>query len=66
MEKSENGRGFCLKMGVTLSKEYKLQSDFSEIVRKAYEKGTSDRTITLEKLIEDIKLDLQKLRADKI
>lgn len=51
-------------MGVTLSKEYKLQSDFSEIVRKAYEKGTSDGTITLEKLMEELKVDLQKLRAD--
>jgi hypothetical protein len=51
-------------MGVTLSKEYKLQSDFSEIVRKAYEKGTSDGTITLQELIEEIKSDLLKMRAD--
>lgn len=64
MGKSENGRGFCLMLGVTLSKEYKLQSDFSEIIKKAYEKGISDDTITIQKLIEDIKLDLQKVMAD--
>lgn len=49
-------------MGGKLSEEYKLQSDFSKIVRKAYEKGISDGKITVEKLIEDIKSDLLKMK----
>ncbi|MCQ6279991.1 hypothetical protein [Bacillus sp. EB600] len=51
-------------MGRKLSKEYILQSDFSEIVRRAYDKGINDGTITVEKLIEDIKLDLLKLKVE--
>ncbi|WML46203.1 hypothetical protein [Neobacillus sp. PS3-40] len=37
-----------------------VQSNFSEIVKKAYEIGISDRAITVQKLIEDIKSDLIK------
>lgn len=47
-----------------LVKEYKLQSDFSEIIKRAYEKGISDGTITVEKLIEDIKSDLLKMKIE--
>jgi hypothetical protein len=50
-------------MGGNLGEHYKLQSDFSEIVKKAYEKGISDGTITVEKLIEDIKSDLLKMKV---
>jgi hypothetical protein len=39
------------------------KTDFSEIIRKAYEKGKNDQTITVEKLIEDIKLDLMKMKV---
>ena len=51
-------------MGGKFSKEYILQSDFREIVRRAYEKGISDGTITVEKLIADIKSDLLKMKVE--
>ena len=34
---------------------------FSEIIKKAYDKGMNETEITLEKLIEDIKADLEQL-----
>jgi hypothetical protein len=55
-------RGDFWQMGGKFSKEYKLQSDFGEIVKRAYEKGISDGTITVEKLLEDIKSDLLKMK----
>jgi hypothetical protein len=64
MGKSENTRGDLSQMGGKLVETYKLRSDFSEIIRKAYEKGISDGTITVEKMIEDLKLDLLKLKAN--
>ena len=36
-------------------------ADFSEIVKKAYDKGVNETEITLEKLLEDIKADLRQL-----
>lgn len=39
-----------------------IQNDFSEIVKRAYERGLSDYGITVEKLIEDIKNDLMELK----
>lgn len=36
-------------------------ADFSQIVKKAYDKGENESEITLEKLIEDIKADLRQL-----
>lgn len=62
MGKSENTRGDLSQMGGKLAEEYKLRSDFSEIIRRAYEKGISDGTITVEKMIEDLKLDLLKIK----
>ncbi|MDR4949935.1 hypothetical protein [Neobacillus cucumis] len=35
--------------------------DFSQIVKKAYEKGMNETELTLEKLIEDLKADLRNL-----
>jgi hypothetical protein len=64
MGKSENMRGDLLQMGGKLAEAYKLQSDFSEIIRKAYEKGLSDGTITVEKMIEELKLDLMKMKVN--
>jgi hypothetical protein len=64
MGKSENTRGDLSQMGGKLAETYKLRSDFSEIIRKAYEKGISDGTITVEKMIEDLKLELLKLKAN--
>jgi hypothetical protein len=40
------------------------QTDFSEIIKKAYETGRSDETITIQKLMEDLKADLMKLKID--
>jgi hypothetical protein len=64
IEKSEKTRGDLLLMGGKLAEEYELRSDFSEILRKAYIKGISDGTITVEKMIEELKLDLMKLKAN--
>jgi hypothetical protein len=52
-------------MGGKLAEEYQLRSDFSEILKKAYKKGISDGTITVEKMIEDLKLDLVKLKVNQ-
>ncbi|WHY77395.1 hypothetical protein QNH20_25590 [Neobacillus sp. WH10] len=35
--------------------------DFSEIVKKAYDKGVNETEITVEKLLEDIKADLRQI-----
>ncbi|MGG3560544.1 hypothetical protein ABES03_02685 [Neobacillus rhizosphaerae] len=35
--------------------------DFSEIVKKAYDKGVNENEITLEKLMEELKADLKQL-----
>jgi hypothetical protein len=35
--------------------------DFSEIVKKAYDKGVNENEITLEKLMEELKVDLKNL-----
>jgi hypothetical protein len=64
MGKSENMRGDLSEMGGKLAEEYQLMSDFSEILRKAYEKGISDGAITVEKMIEDLRLDLMKLKVN--
>ncbi|WP_161487139.1 hypothetical protein [Neobacillus mesonae] len=34
---------------------------FNEIVKKAYEKGRSEKELTLEQLMEDLKADLKNL-----
>lgn len=63
LENVRKMRGALLQMERKLAKQYKIQSDFSEILRKAYEKGLHDGTITVEKLIEDIKSDLLKMKV---
>jgi hypothetical protein len=35
--------------------------DFSEIVKKAYDKGLNEQELTVEKLMEDLKADLKSL-----
>ena len=37
------------------------QSAFSELVKKAYEKGLKEQELTVGKLIEDIKAELKNL-----
>ena len=48
-----------------LEREAKKRSsntaDFSEIVKKDYDKGENETEITLEKLLEDIKADLRQI-----
>ncbi|MFH7818897.1 hypothetical protein [Neobacillus thermocopriae] len=36
-------------------------ADFAEILKKAYEKGMNEAEITVEKLIEELKVDLKHL-----
>ncbi|MED3623914.1 hypothetical protein P4482_03985 [Neobacillus thermocopriae] len=35
--------------------------DFTEIVKKAYEKGVNETEMTVEKLLEDLKTDLKQI-----
>jgi hypothetical protein len=46
---------------VELKKEHTSSTNFSEIVKKAYEKGRNEDDITLSKLIEELKLDLKNM-----
>lgn len=45
--------------------EEEQHREFSEIVKKAYERGLHEGGITVQDLIEDLKLDLMKLTANK-
>jgi hypothetical protein len=38
-------------------------SGFSDIVKKAYDRGISDQGVTVSKLIEDLKIDLIKMKV---
>lgn len=37
------------------------QIDFSNIIRKAYENGKNDQTMTLTKLLEELTFDLKRI-----
>ena len=39
------------------------QAEFFHLLKKTYEKGISDQEITVEKLIEELKTDIQKVIA---
>jgi hypothetical protein len=45
----------------TGSKQEQLQSCFSDIVKKAYERGMNEQEVTVQKLIEELKNDLESL-----
>lgn len=45
------------------NKEESMTNDFSDIVKKAYDRGLNDQGVTVNKLIEDLKLDLLKLKV---
>jgi hypothetical protein len=45
----------------TETKNDSIQVDFSDIVKKAYDKGLKETGMTVEKLIEDLKADLKHL-----
>lgn len=44
-------------------KEHSTSIDFSEIVKKAYEKGRTEEGITISKLVEELKMDLRKMKV---
>ncbi|MEH7307556.1 hypothetical protein [Neobacillus drentensis] len=48
-------------MDRTVEAKSSKMTNFSEIVRKAYETGVSENEITVEKLIADLKADLKNL-----
>jgi hypothetical protein len=50
-------------MGSDNSKKEILLNGFSDIVKKAYDRGINDQGVTVHKLIEDLKIDLIKLKA---
>lgn len=43
--------------------EEEQQHEFSEIVKKAYDRGMHEGGITVQELIDDLKIDLIKLTA---
>jgi hypothetical protein len=50
-------------MGNISNKESFSANDFSSIVKKAYDRGVNDQGATVAKLIEDIKIDLMKMKV---
>jgi len=59
----KNGR----KGGKEMSeRNYSEEVDFSEILRKAYEKGSKEDGLTVQQLIEHLKVDLQQLVVEDI
>jgi hypothetical protein len=38
-------------------------NEFFDIVKKAYDRGKSDQGVTVAKLIEDLKIDLEKMKV---
>lgn len=48
-------------MGSKQTSLFKEQDQFSVILRKAYERGISDNSITVSKMIEELKSDLQNI-----
>lgn len=51
-------------MGSKRSRQYQVQDDFSKVIWKAYKRGTTDNAITVNKLIEEIKSDLIKMKVN--
>ncbi|WP_180955025.1 hypothetical protein [Bacillus sp. V3-13] len=42
------------------------QDSFSEIIRKAYEKGVTEEDITVEQILQELELDLKLIFSRKI
>lgn len=55
-------------MSKQLSDEYKIQAEdqFAEIIKRAYVKGITDGTTTVESLIEEIKSEIIKMKEQII
>lgn len=51
-------------MGKKENEEELEQHEFSDIVKKAYERGLHEGGITVQELINDLKIDLLKLKAN--
>jgi hypothetical protein len=51
-------------MGKRNNKEEFAQSEFFDIVKKAYDRGVNDQGLTVAKLIEDLKIDLKKIKGE--
>ncbi|MDM5329827.1 hypothetical protein [Neobacillus sp. CF12] len=45
------------------SKNDKEENEFFDIVKKAYDRGVNDNGVTVAKLIEDLKIDLRKMKV---
>ncbi|MEH7111495.1 hypothetical protein V7124_03825 [Neobacillus niacini] len=53
-------------MGEKNSKEEISDNEFSDIVKKAYDRGMSDHGMTVQQLLADLKNDLLKLKVPNI
>lgn len=51
-------------MGAKRSEQMHSQNDFSEIVKKAFNRGINDHGVTVEQLLEELKSDLRKMKAN--
>lgn len=50
-------------MGEKNNKAEQSMTGFSDIVKKAYDRGISDQGATVAKLIEDLKIDLTNMKV---
>jgi hypothetical protein len=50
-------------MGSKNKEEAFSPNEFFDIVKKAYDRGVSDQGVTVAKLIEDLKIDLMKMKV---
>ena len=50
---------FCQMAGEKDEKQSK--ESFTEIIQKAYENGKNDQNMTLNKLLEELKIDLKRI-----
>ena len=39
------------------------QDEFFDLLKRTYEKGTSEKDITVERLLEDLKMDIRRVIA---
>lgn len=53
-------------MGEKRRREEQPQCGFTDIVKKAYDRGMSEQEVTVEKLMEELKVDLKKMRSTHV
>jgi hypothetical protein len=61
----EKKKGDSCRMGKQENEE-EQHHEFSEIVKKAYERGLCEGGITVQELIDDLKIDLMKITTNNI